>query len=148
MTEPARGEPAPAAPPVFDPTLKVARPPVPGRAVRAEVADGSRATPPIQPDEPTVSVDAPARTARHRTLEFGAPAPVRVTVGPRVKPRRRHRTWPWIVAVVVVLIALGATLLVMMLLGGETIDGDTDVIGAGPAGSAVAAAWAPEVGGP
>jgi hypothetical protein len=127
---------------VFDPTLKVDRPPIPGRAVRAEMADGSRPTPPIQHDEPTVTVDAPPRTARHRTLEFGAPAPVKVTVGPRVKPRRRHRTWPWILAVVLVLVALGVTLL-FMLLNGETIDGDTDVIGAGLSGGPGIAAAGP-----
>jgi hypothetical protein len=52
-----------------------------------------------------------------------------------------------IVAVVLVLIALGVTLLVM-LLNGETIDGDTDVIGAVLSGGPGGAAAAPEVGGP
>jgi hypothetical protein len=145
--DPVRGGPGPGAPRVFDPTLKVDRPPTPGRAVRAEVADGSRATPPVRHDDPTVTVDGPMSTARRRTLEFGAPAPVKVTVGPRAKPRRRHRTWPLIVAVVLVLIALGVTLLVM-LLNGETIDGDTDVIGAVLSGGPGGAAAAPEVGGP
>jgi len=67
----------------------------------------------------------------HRTLEFGTPAPVRVTVGPRRKPRRRFRTWPWIAAVVLALVVLGVVLLVMMLRG-ATIDGGTDLVGAGP----------------
>jgi hypothetical protein len=102
--------------------------------VRAEVADGRRSTPPIQHDEPTLTADGPPSTPRHRTLEFGSPPPVKVTVGPRIKPRRRHRTWPWIVAVVLALIALGVTLL-LMLLNGATIDGDTDVIGAGSSGT-------------
>ena len=147
MSDPVPGESAREAPRVFDPTLKVERPPVPGRAVRAEVADGSRSTPPIRHDEPTVTVSAPPATAGPRTLDFGTPPPVRVTVGPRVKPRRRRRTWPWIAAVVLALIALGVTLLIM-LLNGATIDGDTDVLGAGPSGSPVVAALAPEVGGP
>ena len=123
------GKPTPE-PPVHDPTLKVERPPVPGRAARAEIADGSRPTPPVRHEEPTVTLDGPPRTRPHRTLEFGAPPPVKVTVGPRAKPRRRHRTWPWIAAVILALIALGVTLL-LMLLNGATIDGDTDVIGAG-----------------
>jgi hypothetical protein len=134
MTEPVPDTPAP-----HDPTLRVDPPPTPGRAARAEVADGSRPTPPIRVDEPTVTIAGAPPRARNRTLEFGAPAPVKVTVGPRIKPRRRHRTWPWILAVVLVLVVLGATLLVMLLRGG-TIDGNTDVIGLSD-GSAVAAAW-------
>jgi hypothetical protein len=114
-----------------DPTLKVARPPIPGRAVRADVAEGRRPTPPIRHDEPTVTIGPQVRTDARRTLEFGTPAPVKVTVGPRQKPRRRYRTWPWIVGVILALIVLGAVLLVMMLGRGETIDGDTDLIGAG-----------------
>ena len=109
------------------PTLRVARPPVPGRAARAEVASGHRATPPIRHDGPTVALTPQARSDPSRTLQFGAPAPVRVTVSAR--PRRRYRTWPWIVAVVLALIALGTVLLVMMWRG-ATIDGDTDLIGA------------------
>ncbi len=147
MSDPAPGGPAPEAPRASDPTLKVERPPVPGRAVRAEVADGSRSTPPIQHDESTVTVGAPPASARPRTVEFTAPAPVKVTVGPRVKPRRRRRTWPWIAAVVLALIALGVTLLVM-LLNGATIDADTDTIGAGLPGIPEIVARAPEVGGP
>ncbi|MCW2700993.1 MAG: hypothetical protein JWQ45_2528 [Blastococcus sp.] len=144
MTEPASGEPVPRAVAPHDPTLRVDRPPVPGRAARAEVADGSRPMPPIRVDEPTISIAGSQPKARHRTLEFGAPAPVKVTVGPRAKPRRRHRTWPWILAVVLALVALGVTLLVMLLHGG-TIDGNTDVVGlAGGTGMSVSA---PEVGG-
>ena len=147
MTEPAAGEPEPAgaSSPPADPTLRVERPPAPGRAARAEMADGSRATPPIRVDEPTVTVAVPGGLpkGRQRTLEFGAPPPIKVTVGPRPRARRRHRTWPWILAVVLALAVVGGTLLVM-LLRGETLDGGTDVFGAGP--PAVAAA--PEVGGP
>jgi hypothetical protein len=116
--------------PTADPTLKVARPPTPGRAVRAEVAAGRRTTPPIQHDEPTVTLPHVTRDPR-RTLEFGTQAPVKVTVGPRQRPRRRYRTWPWIVAVVLTLIVLGTVLLVM-LMRGETIDADTELIGSGP----------------
>lgn len=117
--------------PTADPTLKVARPPTPGRAVRAEVAAGRRATPPIRHDDPTVTLTPALRTDPRRTLEFGTPTPVTVTVTPRQKPRRRLRTWPWIAAVVVALIVLGAVLLVM-LMRGETIDGDAELIGSGP----------------
>lgn len=112
-----------------DPTLRVERPPTPGRAIRAEMAAGTIATPPIRPDDPTVTI-AHARKDPRRTLEFGTPAPVKVTVGPRQKPRRRYRTWPWILAVVLALVVLGTALLVMMWQG-ETIDGDTDLIGSG-----------------
>jgi hypothetical protein len=123
------GEPRPEATVVpLEPTLRVDRPPAPGRAARAEVADGSRPTPPIRHDEPTVTIAGLQAKPLQRTLEFGAPAPVKVTVGPRVKPRRRFRTWPWIVAVIVTLLLLGAVLLAM-LLNGETIDGDTDLVG-------------------
>jgi len=123
--------------PVHDPTLRVERPPVPGRAARAEVADGSRPTPPVRVDEPTVTLDGPPRTPKHRTLEFGAPPPMKVTVAARAKPKRRRRTWPWIVAVIVALVALGVTLLIM-LMNGATIDADTDVVGAGLSGSGFA----------
>ncbi|SNR53919.1 hypothetical protein [Blastococcus mobilis] len=129
MTEPAPDEPAGKAPSAsVDPTLKVARPPVPGRAVRADVAAGRLAAPPVHHDEPTVTLTGQAPAAPHRTLEFGVPAPVEVTVAPRRKPRRRYRTWPWIVAVVLALVVLGTILLVMLLRGG-TIDGNTDLIG-------------------
>jgi hypothetical protein len=113
-----------------DPTLRVARPPVPGRAVRAEVASGHRRTPPVHHDDPTVSLAGHAAERPHRTLEFGSPAPVTVTVGPRRKPRRRFRTWPWILAVALALVVLGTVLLVMMLRG-ATIDGDVDLVGSG-----------------
>jgi hypothetical protein len=129
MTEPQQDDGARQAPRA-DPTLRVARPPVPGRAVRAEVAAGHRATPPIRHDEPTVALTPQAGHEPRRTLEFGAPSPVKVTVSARPRRKRRYRTWPWIVAVVLALVVLGTVLLVM-LLRGETIDGDTDLIGAG-----------------
>jgi hypothetical protein len=111
------------------------------------MADGSRATPPIRTDDPTVTVAVPAERSngRQRTLQFGVPPSVKVTVGPRPRARRRHRTWPWIVAVALALVVVGATLLVM-LLRGETLDSGTDVTGAGP--PAVVVLLAPEVGGP
>ena len=129
MSQPPHDEPRRAARPMAaDPTLKVSRPPVPGRAVRAEVAAGNRARPPIRHDETTVTFPPQAGRGPQRTLQFGAPGPVRVTVGPRPRPQRRYRTWPWIVAVVVALVVLGTVLLVMMLRG-ATIDADTDLIG-------------------
>ena len=109
-----------------DPTMRVARPPVPGRAVRADLAAGHLTTPPVREDDPTVALDHQARRPPHRTLEFGTPAPVTVTVGPRPRPRRRFRTWPWIAAVVLVLLVLGAVLLVMMVRG-ATIE--TELLG-------------------
>ncbi len=131
MSQPQQDDAGPEVPrPTADPTLKVARPPTPGRAVRAEVAAGRRATPPIQHDEPTVTLPH-ARKDPRRTLEFGTPVPVKVTVGPRQRPGRRYRSGPWIAAVVLALIVLGSVLLVM-LMRGETIDGDTDLIGSGP----------------
>jgi len=51
-------------------------------------------------------------------------------VGPRRKPRRGFRTWPWIAAVVLALLVLGAVLLVMMLRG-ATIGGGPG-LGTGP----------------
>jgi hypothetical protein len=131
MTEPQPDQPGQGAPSTSaDPTMKVARPPVPGRAVRAEVAAGKLATPPIHHDEPTVSLTGAVRRPPHRTLEFGVPQVVKVTVGPRPRPRRRFRTWPWIAAVVLALVVLGVVLLVMMLQG-ETIGGDADLVGSG-----------------
>ena len=123
----AQQDDAERQPPPAHPTLRVARPPVPGRAARAEVASGHRATPPIRHDGPTVALTPQAGSDPSRTLQFGAPAPVTVTVSAR--PRRRYRTWPWIVAVVLALIVLGTALLVMMVRG-ATIDGDTALIGA------------------
>ena len=128
MSEPHDEEGRQASP--AHPTLKVARPPVPGRAVRAEVVSGHRATPPIRHDEPTVALTPQAGHEPRRTLEFGAPSPVKVTVGARPRRRRRYRTWPWIVAVVLALVVLGTVLLVMMWRG-ATIDGDTDLVGSG-----------------
>ncbi len=139
MPDAGPDEPGREAPPAtVDPTLEVARPPVPGRAVRAEVAEGTLATPPIHQDDPTVALTAQVAKPPHRTLEFGTPPAVNVTVGPRRKPRRRYRSWPWIAAVVLALVVLAAALVVMLLRGG-TIDGDTDLVGHPPvtAGSRV-----------
>ena len=116
-----------------DPTLRVARPPIPGRAARADVASGRLPTPPVHHDEPTVTLGTAARPP-HRTLEFGTPATVNVTVTARQRPRRRFRTWPWIVGLSLVLLVLGLVLLVMMLRG-ATIDGTADLVGLGPVGS-------------
>ncbi len=82
MSEP-RPDEARRAASTADPTLKVARPPVPGRAVRAEVAAGDRATPPFRHDEPTVALTPQAGNQSLRTLQFGAPEPVKVTVSAR-----------------------------------------------------------------
>ena len=123
LPERDRGTPVPA-----DPTVQVPRPPVPGRAARNEVAAGELPMPPVHHDEPTVTLGSGASRPPHRTLEFGTPPPVRVTVAPRPRPHRRWRTWPWIVAVIVALVVLGAVLLVMLMRGG-TIDGDVDLVG-------------------
>lgn len=128
MTE--RDQPE-AGTPSADPTLRVARPPIPGRAVRADVAAGHLATPPVREDEPTVALSASSARPPHRTIEFGTPAAVNVTVGPRRRPRRRWRTWPWIAGLAVVLVVLGVVLLVLMLRG-ATVDGAADLIGNGP----------------
>ncbi|SDO18842.1 hypothetical protein [Geodermatophilus sp. DSM 45219] len=127
MSEPRRDEAA-APPPSADPTVQVQPPPVPGRAVRAQLAAGEIATPPVRPDEPTVTLDGPAPADPGRTQELDVPARVQVTVGPRPRPRRRWRTWPWIVAVVLALVVLGAVL-VTMLWRGATIDSDVDLVG-------------------
>jgi hypothetical protein len=94
---------------------------VPGRAVRAQLAAGELATPPVREDEPTVTLDNPAPSHPERTLELDGPPPTGVTVESR--PRRHRRTWPWILAVVLALVVLGAVLLVM-LGRGATIDPD------------------------
>ena len=73
MTEPRPEDGRDVRPATADPTLRVARPPVPGRAVRAEVAAGTLATPPFQHDDPTVTL-ASRGANPHRTLEFGTPA--------------------------------------------------------------------------
>jgi hypothetical protein len=129
MNEPTPDDAARADPPA-EPTLRVARPPLPGRAVRADLAAGKLTTPPVHHDDPTVALDAPPPVTPHRTLEFGTPTPVRVTVGPRPRRRRRYRTWPWILAVVVALLVLGAVLVVMVL-NGATVDPDVDLVGSG-----------------
>ncbi|MDP9427828.1 MAG: hypothetical protein M3Q47_02640 [Actinomycetota bacterium] len=129
MSEPGRDHPDEAAPPPSaDPTVQVEPPPLPGRAVRAQLAAGDLATPPVRRDEPTVTLDGPAPADPRRTQELQGPAPLQVTVGPRQRPRRRWRTWPWIVAVMIALLVLGAVLL-LMLWQGATIDGDVDLVG-------------------
>ncbi|WP_100499104.1 hypothetical protein [Geodermatophilus chilensis] len=129
MSEPMRNDAGAAAPPPSaDPTVRVERPPIPGRAVRAQLAAGEIAAPPVRQDEPTVSLDAPVPAAPHGTLKFDGPPPIPATPDPE-PVRRRRRTWPWILAVVLALVVLGAVLLVM-LWRGATIDGDVDLVGA------------------
>jgi hypothetical protein len=125
MSEPRRDDATPRT--SADPTVQVGPPPVPGRAVRAQLARGELTTPPVRQDDPTVHLDRPSRGDPDRTLELGGPPPAGVTVGPR--PRRRRRTWPWILAVVLALVVIGAVLLVM-LWRGATIDGGVQFLGA------------------
>jgi hypothetical protein len=114
-----------------EPTVRVPRPPAPGPAKRAEPAVEPDSPPPVHPaDETTAGLPRPAPVVRQRTIQFGKPTPVKVTVTARA--RRPHRTWPWIAAVALALLVLGVVLLVM-LLRGETIDGDTDLVGSGAA---------------
>jgi hypothetical protein len=113
MSEPGRDEATPPA--SVDPTMEVGPPPVPGRAVRDQLARGELATPPVRPDEPTVTVHGPVSEDPDRTLELDSTLRAGVAVGPR--PRRPRRTWPWIAAVVVALLVLGAVLLVMLWRG-------------------------------
>jgi hypothetical protein len=68
MNEPGRDDATP--PTTADPTRPVQPPPLPGRAVREQLARGELATPPIRPDEATVHIDGPARTDPQRTLEL------------------------------------------------------------------------------
>ena len=126
MSEPRRDD---ATPPTADPTMRVGPPPVPGRAVREQLARGELATPPVRPDEQTVHLDGPAPRDPDRTLELDGTRPAGVVVGPRPRPRRRRRTWPWILAVALVLLVLGAVLLVM-LWRGATIEGDVQLLAA------------------
>jgi hypothetical protein len=130
MSEPTRDDAGAAGPPPSaDPTVQVGPPPVPGRAVKAQLAAGELATPPVRQDEPTVTLDAPAPPAGPRgTLEFDGPTSAELPAAPPPEPRRRWRTWPWIAAVVVALLVLGVVLLVM-LWRGATIDGDVDLVG-------------------
>ena len=128
MSEPTRNDVGAAATPSEDPTVQVQPPPVPGRAVRAQLAAGELATPPVRPDEPTVTIEQPAPTAPENTLELDGPASGGGADGSREEPRRRWRTWPWIVAVALVLLVLGAVLLVL-LWRGATIDGDVHLLG-------------------
>ena len=130
MSEPTRDDARSAAPPPSaDPTVQVEPPPVPGRAVRAQLAAGELATPPVRSDEPTVHLEGPAPRDPERTLELDGTLRTGVAVGPKPKPRPRRRTWPWILAVVLVLLVLGAVLLVM-LWRGETLPGDVRFLGA------------------
>ena len=124
MSEPRRDD---ATPPAAEPTMRVEPPPVPGRAVREQLARGELATPPVRPDEQTVHLDGPAPSDPDRTLELDSTLRAGVAVGPR--PGRPRRTWPWIVAVVIALLVLGAVLLVM-LWRGATIDGDVQLLAA------------------
>lgn len=121
MSQPER-DAAPSTP--AEPTMEVGPPPVPGRAVREQLARGELATPPVRQDEPTVHLDRPVPRDPDRTLELDGAPLTGVTVGPR--PRRRRRTWPWILAVVLALVVLGAILLVM-LWRGATLDADTQL---------------------
>ena len=125
MREPRRDD---ATPPAAEPTMRVEPPPVPGRAVREQLARGELATPPVRPDEQTVHLDGPPPRDSDRTLELEGTLRAGVVVGPRPKPRRLRRTWPWILAVALVLLVLGAVLLVM-LWRGETIPGDVRFLG-------------------
>jgi hypothetical protein len=125
MSEPRRDDATP--PTSADPTRPVQPPPLPGRAVREQLARGELATPPIRPDEATVHLDGPVPGDPERTLELDGTLRTGVAVGPQ--PRRRRRTWPWILAVVLALVVLGAVLLVM-LWRGATIGGDVQFLGA------------------
>ena len=126
MSEPRRDD---ATPPAAEPTMRVEPPPVPGRAVREQLARGELATPPVRPDEQTVHLDGPAPRDPDRTLELDGTVRAGVVVGPKPRPRRRRRTWPWILAVALLLLVLGAVLLVM-LWRGATIDGDVQLLAA------------------
>ena len=112
VTTPRPGGPEPAA----SPTVRLERPSPPA---------ADPATPPPRPNHPddssTVSLPRPAPESRHRTFEFGVPEPVKVTVSARPRRQRRFSTWPWIAAVVLVLLVL-AGVLVGMLLSGSTLD--------------------------
>ena len=61
MSQPER-DAAPSTP--AEPTMEVGPPPVPGRAVREQLARGELATPPVRQDEPTVHLDRPAPRKR------------------------------------------------------------------------------------
>jgi hypothetical protein len=130
MSEPTQDDAGSAAPPPSaDPTVRVEPPPRPGRAVRAQLAAGELTTPPVRRDEATVHLDGPPPRDPDRTLELEGTLRAGVVVGPRPKPRRLRRTWPWILAVALVLLVLGAVLLVM-LWRGETLPGDVRFLGA------------------
>ncbi len=66
MSEPRRDD---ATPPMSaDPTVQVGPPPVPGRAVRDQLARGELTTPPVRQDDPTVHLDRPSRGDPDRSL--------------------------------------------------------------------------------
>ena len=146
MTTPAPADSAPEPPRLpAEPTVRVARPPAPGSARRTEVAAAGDSTPHVDGvDEPTVGLSGQAPRIRQPTMEFGTPTPVRVIVGPRPRRRRKHPLWPWIAALLLALLVLGAVLLVM-LLRGATIDGEIRLIGSGgsggPGSTAPGVAW-------
>lgn len=129
MSTPGAADPGSRSPgPRAEPTVRVGRPPVPGRPGPLSTGNAAADAQRTPLDEPTVTLPNGDPPSAHRTIRFGTPVPVKVTVGPRVRPRRRYRTCPWISAVVVVLLVLGAVLLVM-LWRGATIDGDVDLVG-------------------
>jgi hypothetical protein len=114
MTAPEPADPgAPRLP--TEPTIKVARPPVPGTTKPDEPPAERPAAGGHPGDEPTITLPDRAAAVRAPTLRFGRPAPVKVTVTAR--PRRPHRTWPWILAVAIALAVLGVVLLVMLIHG-------------------------------
>ena len=127
MSQPRRDDATPAA--SAEHTRRVPAPPLPGRAVREQLARGELATPPVRPDEPTVHLDGPVPRDPDRTVELDGTLRAGVVVGPKPRSRRRRRTWPWILAVAVVLLVLGAVLLVM-LWRGATIEGDVQFLAA------------------
>jgi hypothetical protein len=105
-----------------EPTIRTVRPPLPGTADRAAPLpdrpspDGP--SPEAHPaDQPTVGLPGRAPAVRLPTIRFGKPTPVRVTVTARRRPKRYHRTWPWIAAVALALVVLGVVLLVMLFHG-------------------------------
>ncbi len=138
------GPPADPSPPPrsVDPTVRVPRRPVPGRPPRADAEAAPSPVPPGSPDGPTTRIPGRGPRFRQRTIEFGTPVPVKVSVGPRRRGRRRYRTWPYILAVAVALVVLGVVLLVM-LAWGATVDGDVGHLGSDGAGRAGAESPAP-----
>ena len=79
MSQPRRDDAAPAA--SAEPTRPVPAPPLPGRAVREQLARGELTTPPVRPDEQTVHLDGPAPSDPDRTLELDGTVRAGVVVG-------------------------------------------------------------------